>query len=187
MSSRFLILTTTLMALLLCRGVSPILAQSLGDVARKEEARRKEIRQPAKTYTNKDLGDIPPPPSEAPVENAKASEPAHASPDDKSTAATDTTVIKKDQAYWSGRQKTLLAQLETDQTFADAMQTKINALKTDVSARSDPAQRVLLERDLKKALEELDRLKKSIQNDKKSISDFQEEARRAGVSPGWLR
>ena len=34
----------------------PVKAQGLGDVARKEEERRKDIKAPAKVYTNKDLG-----------------------------------------------------------------------------------------------------------------------------------
>ena len=40
-------------------------AQSLGDVARREEQRRKAIKKPAKVYTNKDLtgSDIAPPTS----------------------------------------------------------------------------------------------------------------------------
>jgi hypothetical protein len=38
-----------------------------------------------------------------------------------------------------------------------------------------------------KALGELDRLKQAIQNDLKAITDLEEEARRAGVPPGWLR
>src|ERR1700686_1227727 len=44
---------------MLASGVVPLRAQSLADVARQEEARRKEIRQPAKVYTNKDLVSVP--------------------------------------------------------------------------------------------------------------------------------
>jgi len=36
-------------------------------------------------------------------------------------------------------------------------------------------------------LTELDRLKKQIVDDQKAITDIEEEARRAGVPPGWLR
>src|SRR5262245_27035347 len=44
-------------------------AQSLADVAREEEARRKTIKSPSKVYTNKDLVPVPPrsaPPLSAP-------------------------------------------------------------------------------------------------------------------------
>ena len=40
---------------------APLAAQSLAEIARQEESRRKEIRQPAKVYTNKDLAKVPPP------------------------------------------------------------------------------------------------------------------------------
>jgi hypothetical protein len=36
-------------------------------------------------------------------------------------------------------------------------------------------------------LDELARLKKAIDSDKKAVADLEEEARRAGVPPGWLR
>src|SRR4051812_16154019 len=48
----------TLAGLVVCVAVaaeSPATAQSLTDVARKEETRRKSVRAPAKVYTNDDL------------------------------------------------------------------------------------------------------------------------------------
>jgi hypothetical protein len=83
--------------------------------------------------------------------------------------------------------KTLLARLDHNHVLADALQSRINALTADFSARDDPAQRALIGVARQKALDELDRLKKSIRSDQKAIADFQEEARRASVPPGWLR
>jgi len=45
----------------------------------------------------------------------------------------------------------------------------------------------VIARDKQKAIDELNQLKQSIENDKKAISDLEEEARKAGVPPGWLR
>ena len=42
--------------------VRSVQAQSLGDLARTEEERRKDIKVPAKVITNKDLGVVPGPP-----------------------------------------------------------------------------------------------------------------------------
>ncbi len=78
-------------------------------------------------------------------------------------------------------------QLERDQTYADALQSRINALTTDFVNRDDPAQKNMIERDRLRAIAELDRLKQTIPNDKKAIDNVLEEARRAGVPPGWLR
>jgi hypothetical protein len=175
---------------------APLYAQSLADVSRKEEKRRQTIKAPSKVYTNKDLGNVPPtaaPPADAakpddpsePPADAKADEAANAKTDD---AAKDTTKAPvKDQAYWSGRLTDLRTQLSRDQAFAEALQSRINALTTDFVNRSDPAQRAVIEKDRQAALTEMDRLTKAIETDKKAIADLEEEARRAGVPPGWLR
>jgi hypothetical protein len=158
--------------------------QGLADVAKKEEDRRKKTAAPAKVYTNKDLSPTPPP-QPAASGAASAAKPA----DDKASAGKDSSEKEqpKDQAYWSGRMKALQQQLDRDSTFADALQSKINALTTDFSARDDPAQRSAIERERQKSIAEQNRLKKAMEDDKKAIADLQEEARRAGVPPGWLR
>jgi hypothetical protein len=168
----------------------PVKAQGLGDVARKEEERRKDIKAPAKVYTNKDLGAVPDAPSgtfSSPTASGSASTEA---PKDASSAKSDDAKDKgptKDQAYWSGRKKDLQTKLDSDQTLADALQSRINALNTDFVNRDDPVQRAGIDRDRQKANSELDRLKKSVQNGKKALSDLDEEARKAGVPAGWLR
>jgi len=168
----------------------PVKAQGLGDVARKEEERRKDIKAPAKVYTNKDLGSVPDAPSgtfSSPTASGSASTEA---PKDAASAKSDDAKDKgptKDQAYWSGRKKDLQTKLDSDQTLADALQSRINALNTDFVNRDDPVQRAGIDRDRQKANSELDRLKKSVQDGKKALSDLDEEARKAGVPAGWLR
>jgi len=158
--------------------------QGLADVAKKEEERRKKTAAPAKVYTNKDLSPTPPV-SPGTAAAAPAAKPA----DDKAAAGKDSPEKEqpKDQEYWSSRMKALQQQLDRDSTFADALQSKINALTTDFSARDDPAQRAVIERERQKSIAEQNRLKKAMEDDKKAIADLQEEARRAGVPPGWLR
>ena len=93
----------------------------------------------------------------------------------------------KDQVSWSGRAKDLQTQLDRDQTFAVAMQSRINALTPQYTNQADPGQQALLASDRQKSVAELNRLTKQIEADKKAIADLQEEARRAGVPSGWLR
>lgn len=174
--------------------VAPVArAQSLAELAKKEEDRRKAVPAPAKVYTNKDLGPVPAgsPPPAAPATPAPSDTPAtksadgDAKSDTKSTAADKGPV--KDQAYWAGRLKTLQDAVARDQNYADAMQTRINALTTDFVNRDDPAQRAVVEQNRQKSIAELANLNKSVQDNKKAIADLLEEARRAGVPPGWLR
>jgi hypothetical protein len=169
----------------------PLGAQSLGDVAKKEEERRKGVAQPGKVYTNKDLGPVPPsktPPAEARSSDVKPEDPkAKEAPKDGQPAGAKDKPVVKDQAYWADRKKALAGQLDRDQIYADALQSRINALTTDFVNRADPAQRAVIERDRQKALAELANLKKQIEDDKKALAGLEEEARRAGVPPGWLR
>ena len=169
--------------------VHPVQAQALGEVARQEEERRKEIKAPAKVYTNKDLGVVPGPPpgivSSSPAEASK--DEAKASDDKDKDKEKDKTTPQKDQAYWGGRRKDLQSKLDSDQTLSEAVQSRINALTADFSSHDDPIQRSSIERDRLKAIGELDRLRKAVQDGKKALANLDEEARKAGVPAGWLR
>jgi hypothetical protein len=167
----------------------PLSAQSLADVAKKEEDRRETIHAPAKVYTNKDLhpapgGSVPP------ATSGDKAKDAASDADGKSKGAKAGDGSKepvKDQAYWSGQLKGLQQQLDRDQGYATALQSRINALTTDAVNRDDPIQRSKLEQDRQKAIAELGRLTKAIADDKKAITTLLEDARSAGVPPAWLR
>ena len=88
--------------------------------------------------------------------------------------------------YWSGRLKQLRAQLEQNQILADALQSRINFLSGDFVAW-DYLQRPAIMQDRQRAIDELAGLTKAVAEGRKAIADFEEEARRAGVPPGWLR
>ena len=161
----------------------------LADVARTEEARRKEVRKPSRVLTNssltpdisKGIGD---PPSAAPATGANAT-PANTTP---TTPAGDAPAgAAKDQTYWAGRIKTARDQLSRTQIFMDSLQTRINSLTTDFVNRDDPAQRAKIETDRQQALAELERVKKELTEQQKAITAIEDEARRAGVPAGWLR
>jgi hypothetical protein len=159
-------------------------------VARQEQDRRKAIKKPAKVLTNKDLG--APLPATGTASTPATGVPGSPGSNDASKPAANGTEKKaedpaKDQAFWSGRAKDLQTQLDRDQAFAVAMQSRINALTTEYTNQHDPGQQALLASDRQKSVAELNRLTKQIEADKKAIADLQEEARRAGVPSGWLR
>jgi hypothetical protein len=176
-------------------GLAPVRAQSLADVAKREEDRRKSAPKTGKVYTNKDLSPAPsvssPPAADAKPKEAKDGADAKDGKDAKDPALKDADAsgdkAPKGRAYWLGRMKAAQDKLARDTNFADAMQTRINALTTDAANRDDPLQRAAAERNRQTALAELARLKKDIADDQKAIDAVQEEARRAAVPPGWLR
>jgi hypothetical protein len=169
--------------------------QTLGEVAKKEADRRKAQPQTGKVYTNKDLP-------------ASAQKPATANPSTETPAQTPTDPVaaateqkaedgkapgdkpqgdQKDQAYWKNRMVTAREELRRSEMFAEALQTRVNTLNKDFSSRDNPAQRSAIGADRTEALNELTRVKQDVERGKKQIADIEEEARKAGVPPGWLR
>jgi hypothetical protein len=180
-------------------------AQSLGDVARKEQARRKgtpSTQGSGKVYTNDDLKGAPAPAASAPstapgtTPDAKAdgakpgdAKTADAKSDDGKAAKGDAKAsdAKNDEASWRKRRLAIQEAIDRAKTFAEALQSRINGLTADFAARDDPAQRAAVGNERQKALTELDRVKKEIEQHTKALADLQEEARKSGVPAGWLR
>jgi len=163
---------------------------TLVDVQKAEEARRKNVRKPAKVYTNNDLkpdnGTVRPAPAPtAPVTPAPGA--AVVDLPGGTGASAPAPAAGNDQAYWNERITAARAALDRSKVFADALQSRINALTTDFVNRDDPAQRAVIEADRKTALTELDRVRKDIETQQKAIATIEDEARRAGVPSGWLR
>src|SRR5947208_13412270 len=100
-------------AIVACR---PVAAQSLGDVAKQEEDRRKDVKPSAKVYTNKDLGapmSSGSAPDAKPASDQSATPPSADKAKDTSKEPAKDEVVK-DQKYWSSRRKELQAKLERD-------------------------------------------------------------------------
>jgi len=171
----------------------PAAAQSLGELAKKEAERRKTTPPAKKVYTDDDLKKITVPGGTAPDAAAKPADAAGKT----DAAAADATKPADDkdkpaekvagEAEWRGRMNAAREGLRRSEMFAEALQSRINGLTADFTARDDPYQRALIADDRQKALAELDQVKKDIENGKKAITDIEEEARRANVPPGWIR
>jgi hypothetical protein len=188
-----------IMAAVVVASASPAFAQAtpataspgkpLAEVAKEEEARRKNVKKPAKVFTNSSLTadiskGVAPPPSTP----ATPTTPANTTPGNTTPGAPGATPAPaQGQAYWSGRMAAARQALDRTQIFADSLQSRINALYTDFVNRDDPAQRAKIEGDRKIALAELERVKKELEEQTKAIKAIEDEARRAGVPAGWLR
>jgi len=173
----------------------PVCAQTLGDLAKREQERRKTAPPAAKTYTNEDLKRLPPMAegSSKPADKATAKAEDAAKPGDpvKPTEikpdASKPAEPAKDERFWRSRIMAAREELRRNEVFRDALQTQINSLSADFAGRDDPFQRAKLADDRQKALAELARVNSEIDTSTKSIAEIEEEARRAGVPPGWLR
>lgn len=152
----------------------------LGDVAKKEEERRKTTKPPTKVLTNKDLPQVvgAPPPAPAPETSTPVPEPPKPEAD---------KTPQKDEAWWRGRITEARDTLNRDQVLLEALQARVNGLTSDFTSRDDPYQRARVGEDRQKAMNEMERVRSEIEGLKKKIEDIEEEARKAGVPPGWLR
>jgi hypothetical protein len=183
----------------------------LADAARRETLRRQLTRPAATTLSNmgEKLEPIAPAGSSAPAAQAApasialddegvplppgaqkpaaAAAPAAAKPGAEAQGDAGKKPAANDEKAWRDRMTQARQTLERDETHADAMQTRVNSLKTDAINRDDPAQQSKLREDYFKALNELERLKTEIEKDKKAITDIQTDARKQGVPAGWVR
>jgi len=189
-------LSRALLAGLMVALAVPVCAQSLAELAKKEQDRRKAAPPATKVYTDDDLkkitvpGGAPPAPAQDPgAKPADASGKTGAADGKGGDAAKDADKDKAapTEAEWRAKMSTAREELRRNEMFADALQSRINGLTADFTARDDPYQRAQIADDRQKALAELDSVKRQIENGKKKITDIEEEARRANVPPGWIR
>ena len=186
-------LSTAVLAVALLALTVPASAQTLGDLAKREQARRKAAPPAGKTYTNDDLKQVPPPTGTPgkPADAAKPADPkapdAKAAEPEKVAEPAKPAEPAKDEGYWRGKITAAREDIRRNEAFKEALQTRINALTADFAARDDPYQRAKVADDRQKALAELSRVSAEIDKTTKLIADIEDEARRAGVPPGWLR
>jgi hypothetical protein len=181
----------TLGAVVLATGLLPATAgaQSLADVARKEDARRKQQGKPTKVYTNDSLAPATPAmPAPATTSAATPATPAAPAAAEPTKPATDARPEpEKGEKYWKERIAAARGDLERSKTFAAALESRIGSLTLDFVNRDDPAQRAVIEQNRQKAVAELERVQRDIAAQTKAVTAIEEEGRKAGIPAGWLR
>lgn len=154
--------------------------KSLGELARREAVRRQAVASAVRAVTDADLGPAPervprPAPTTIPLP------PDPAKPEEKPAEP------PKDEKWWRARMAAARAALERDRLLFSALENRITTLTRDVVNRDDPAQRAVLINERLRALEELELMRKQLAADTEAIAAVEEDARRAGVPPGWIR
>jgi hypothetical protein len=171
---------------------SPAFAQGLADLARAAEAARKEgtDKSAVKVYTNKDLPavDAPAPATEA-VGNPAAAEHAPAAQPAPAVAPSppEPPSSERGETYWRERMRPLRERLDHDRALAEDRRRRADALMRSADrcfqlgiVCADYTESLRLSEQHKALLAEVAR-------DEQAVFVLEEEARRAGVPPGWLR
>jgi hypothetical protein len=171
------------MALALEAGV---FAQSLADVAKAEEARRKTVKARGKVYTNDNLGDAAAPnPAPAPAAaSTSAAKPADPTAKPEQQKPIDPTKTEK---YWKDRVASIQQSLSRNKLLLEALQSQVNGLNAEYMNTDDPGQRDLVRARVQRATSELQRVQQDTEKQTKAAADLQEEARKNGVPAGWVR
>jgi len=163
-----------------CCSASPAASQSLGDVAKKEEARRSAVRAASKKVTNADLGADPREASatattgQAPAESMAAVAPGTASADGQAAAEPAVAAPKEDvqpEAWW--------------RTRAQSVRARIANMRKGVEDLTGPPsenalQRAKVEKRLKSAQEALARAETDLHT-------LEMHADVAGIPKDWIR
>jgi hypothetical protein len=193
---------------LLCSTAS---AQSLADVARKAEEERariaaenkdknkdkdpgdKDQKDAPKVITNEDLkthpGDAALNAAAAKAEKAKAADEKAAAKKPVATDQLDKNDPKQTEAYWRRRATELHNRLAADEQKAREERVKVERFRHNtesIGCFACPA-RNQLESQLIRMDEEQAHLDAKVESDRAAIQDFEEEGRRLGILPGWLR
>jgi hypothetical protein len=153
---------------------------TLGELALKEQERRKALKVTGRLLTEQDL----PSPAAPPLPSAPPAAPKAGFPEQPPAAAASEP---RDEAWWRQRIGQVRDNVRRYEIIAEALQSRINALTNDFAGRDDPYQRARIAGDRQKAMAELDRVRSDVVLQKKKIEEIEEEARRAAVPPGWLR
>jgi|WetSurMetagenome_2_1015567.scaffolds.fasta_scaffold95932_2 hypothetical protein len=177
-------------------------SQTLGDVARKEEERRKAVKAPGKVYTNDDLRRYPvttPDPAEASSDAAKpAGEDAAAPAEAKSADAKSVEAMAGDakeakpsvdqgEDHWRKRIGDARSARARSDTYLEALQSRLQALQRDFYNEQDPAQRSAIWAQRTRVFDDLEKLRKDITSQDEAIAKVEEDARKANIPPGWIR
>src|SRR4029078_3691178 len=132
-------------------------------------------KTPGKVLTNDTIRSVPVPSSgaaPAPASTPSKDKDGDAAADKKPKPQDDR---KAQEATWRMRIQGARDAVQRSQVFAEALQSRINGLTADFTARDDAAQRAAVANERQKALTELDRVKDDIVKQTKAIADIQDE------------
>jgi hypothetical protein len=194
---------TTLLAVLALLAAAPAVAraQSLGEVAKKEQEKQEKKKKdktgkpPAKVYTDEDLkkareseaGAVTVLPENGNLESGSAS-----SGDDEVASGEEGRPAggrRRTETYWRDRAARARNAVEEADAKVKDLEGRIAALRNDMNPvnTQDPNRLQSRDRELREAIDALDAARVSADAARKALADLEEEARRAGAMPGWLR
>jgi DNA repair exonuclease SbcCD ATPase subunit len=190
----------------------PSFAQSLGELAQKEKARREREREKkggaVKVFTEDDLpkgekapttesstasaGATSPPPATGASIRQESSDGLPNAEGEGSRAEGGPEVGGSDQSAWKARAAAARQSLKGVEQQVAAADAEVERLRQDLNPMSttfstDPYVSLRLQGQLTEAQARAAEAREALKSAKEAYETFENEARRAGVPPGWLR
>jgi hypothetical protein len=181
-----------LLACFLLTGLSPVFGKGAIDLValkKQEEERRKKISKSKQSITDTNINkfssgsksygfvqmesDTPMPATEEAVPAALGS-----------GASTDE---KKQPDYWKRQQTQLEARIAELKESIQGEQLELNKLWSDFYIKNVPAEQNAIKLQIAQVTNQLEQKKLFLSQAETQLEDFFENARKAGVPPGWLR
>ena len=171
-------------------------AQSLADIANKEEARRKEIKEAPAAITNDTvtgysggsvstvtLTELP----SATSDSKKAGEDAEAAGTGKKIDPDEPVDFQgRPESYWRETMAAAREKVKTLENEANVLSLRMNDLQTKFNNDDDGFSRDTTQKDIQKAYYEQDMNTENLAKAKEALEDLEKEARKSGALPGWL-
>ncbi|HEX5410723.1 MAG TPA: hypothetical protein VFZ27_02570 [Terriglobia bacterium] len=159
---------------------------SLGEIARQLRAERAtETHKPVATYTNENL-----PSGESP--GLVSVEPGNRTKKNEQSAGKNVPGAENHgEKYFRSKRDKIRSQIEFEEHQLAALKQQLGVAQTQyypdpqktLEQESTPAFRT----DVEKLRAKVASMEKALANDQKAMDDLQQEVRRAGGDPGWLR
>ena len=182
---KLLVLLTSLLFLIV--SISQSEDSAVVKAARKERERRAKLTI-GKVYTNKDVQEFV---AKNPTPVKEGMEPETQSQPSEETDAADLEDVTRDleqsEKYWRTRYREVSGRLQGAEKAVRQLQKEVDDLTRAFYVLSDAEQKGNMEYQRTEKLNDLQQAKRELEDAQTDMDNLEEEARKAGALPGWLR
>jgi hypothetical protein len=174
-------------------------SQSLGDLAKKEKERRKQVSSEVKVITNLDTAKyrsgavstttFPAPPAPKP-EGEGTSTPGTSPEGSRKAEKADKDEPRdmqgRTESWWRQTMSDARQKVKELENAANVIALRIADLQTQFYREANGFRQQDIQREIQKGFYEQDLTKENLAKAKRELEDLEKEARKSGALPGWL-
>jgi hypothetical protein len=185
MKTRLLLLAALGAALILT--MSLVFAQSLGDFARAERAKKaKETKKSVRVFTNDNLPKRPPGEGPTAASSMSAPPPIESAPA-PTTPGAEGTDKQKTQDYWQGQFKSIRQRLADDEGQQRLAEDELSLLQIQQARELSPDVQSQLETQIKSKTAEVEAKRAETAKTRKELEDLEKEFKESGAPADWSK